>query len=114
MIISQSVEAEDYTPILGKFADWSDNFIGKDGLSLDDVTRNLLKIWFGASEVYSAGLNVDYINSFVSELLESAYVASEHLIMKDLMSSQLQVRVYTSTLQKINKLSPLLFTDKTV
>jgi hypothetical protein len=100
------------TAIIVKCCDQSYNFIGKDPLSHEDLTKVLLKMWLWASDLYGRGFNLKYLDNFVEELLEDTLCYAEYYIIKDLMRTEAVIPFYAATFQKIKALSPILYIDK--
>ncbi|MGV8086826.1 MAG: hypothetical protein ACP5N1_04295 [Candidatus Woesearchaeota archaeon] len=110
-IIVESVKYDDDTPIITKFCDQTYNFIGKEALSDPDMMKTLLKVTLWASKVYDHESNFKYAKDFARELLEDALCYSEYYVIRDFMRREAVVPFYFSAFQKIQRLSPIFYTD---
>ncbi|GEM_PF-1686151 len=98
-----------------KYSDLGYNFIGRDGLSDEDVIKNLLKVWFMTSATKASSIHDPLIDKFSQEMINDIAVYSRFTIIKDLMSPQASTLFYYSTFNsKILKLQPILYTDRSI
>jgi hypothetical protein len=113
-IISESEKFDDDTPIIAKFCDQNYNFIGKEILAGPDLIKNLLKVCLWATEVEKNPDIAPHMKGFVRELLEDSLCYAEYYIVRDLMRRESILTYYAGAYEKIKKLMPVLYTDKTV
>jgi hypothetical protein len=113
-IWNKSIKLKNDTPINVKFTDQNYNFIGKDILSNEDLTKNLLKLWMWSSEVYSSAINLPHTNNFVRELLEDTLCYSEFYVIKNFAKQEAILPFYASAFQKIKTLSPIFYTHQRI
>lgn len=100
---------KDYRPLEIKAIDLSDNSHGKESLPLNSKIKNIIKQERWARRSYELQAKWDFLNQRVEEIMEDAYVAAEHLIIRSFLEKESIQDFFVSALYNIRKLKSIFY-----
>jgi len=109
-IAGKSIKDGNYRLFEIKGIDLSDNFHGKDSLSIDGKIRSLNKNIIWGKLGYGFQSTWTPLNNHIRESIEEVYISAENIILRDLFEPQSTLDFITATLIKFSLLEEIFYT----
>lgn len=108
-IAEKSIKDNNYRIFEIKGIDLSDNFHGKDSLSVDGKIRSMNKNIIWGKLGYGFHSTWTPLNNHIRETIEEVFISAENLILRDLFEPQSTLDFITATLIKFSLLEEVFY-----